>query len=175
MSLRVTAPQIQNHFSGLGYNAEIDYNAPEAPWENTAVVLRHSSHSGILLVLSINTYTHDLVEIERRVEGGQEATARLAELSFSMRPSIDGEEIAKLHTRSMNAVTDTTRLSTLTELDDLAKKLIAVGGGASKKESPKRTIDLSLEISRINREINRGGRNSKGSTQQAKKPVRQNF
>jgi hypothetical protein len=175
MSLRVTAPQIKDHFSELGYAAEIDFNAPEAPWENTAVVLRHSRHAGIILVLSIDIYTHRLVEIERRVEGGREATARLAQLSYTQKTRLHRAGIAKLPRRSISAVTDVADLSTLTELNDLVKSLIAVGGGTSEKEDFQRTIDLSLETSRINREINRGSRNSKGSTQQAQKSLRQNF
>jgi hypothetical protein len=171
MSLRIDENQLKSHFLGLGYSAEIDRNAPEAPWENTAVVLKHREYSGVTLIISIGKYLHELVEIERRgaVSNGTNKS------STSVETPSRCQAIPKMPVRSTREVTDATNLSTLDELDDLIQALISARGTIPRKHPPLRTIDLLPEIIDINREINRGGRNSKGSTQQAQKPLRKNF
>lgn len=171
----MTTQQMKEHFDNLGFDAEIDYNAPEAPWENTAVVLRRREQSGIKLVISIDIYTHRVVEIERRIEGGREALLiQLAQTENSAHLSM-GTVPLNLPTRRSGAVTDTTGVSTLKELTSLVNELIVVRGESLEKENQVHTIDLFPETINVNREINRGSRYSQRSPQPAKKQVRQNL
>jgi hypothetical protein len=175
MSLRIDENQLKNHFLGLGYSAEIDRNAPEAPWENTAVVLKHREYSGITLIISVGKYLHELVEIERRWEANGRTNILGDQSSAGAEAPSSCQAIPKMPVRRAREVTDATNLSTLDELDDLVQVLISARGTIPRKRAPLSAIDLLPEVIDINREINRGGRNSKGSTQQAQKPLRKNF
>lgn len=124
MVLKVELGQLKAYFDDLDFVATIDRNAPEAPWENTAVVVRKKNRNGIALIISVSRYFHQVVEVERVVEYGREAEARRRKQLAAYREH-EPVYLAKVPKRIRDVIAlDGT--STLEELAALVREHIAV-------------------------------------------------